>query len=325
MRGVNFRGNAPLALEPERAFVLRISHNVAEWRGGARPGIIRAMTIVVTIRVTDGIVLAADSATSFTDQAGNVAKVYNSANKIFNLVKVWPIGAMTYGAGSIGTESISTLSKTLRDRLTPRKLPDESDPIALDEASYKIEDVARKAKAFFEERYKAAYPDPVPGYFLGYRVCGYSKPAGLPEAWEVRILEKSSEGPNRIYEDAHFGPRWAGETEALDRLILGVGSNMKEALIAVGAPPEAAEQTLLQLVNHMYATLFLPAMPIQDAIDLAQFLVETAVKFSHFSLRPATVGGPIEIATITQHEGFKWVKRKHYYSKEFNVEDGDAP
>jgi hypothetical protein len=41
------------------------------------------MTIVVTVKVTDGIVLAADSATSFTDAAGHVAKVYNSANKIF--------------------------------------------------------------------------------------------------------------------------------------------------------------------------------------------------------------------------------------------------
>ena len=77
------------------------------------------MTIVVTIRVNDGIVLAADSATSFFDPDGNVAKVYNSANKIFNLVKGWPVGAMTYGAGSIGSASISTLSKDLRAKLTP--------------------------------------------------------------------------------------------------------------------------------------------------------------------------------------------------------------
>ena len=283
------------------------------------------MTIVVTIKVTDGLVLAADSATSFTDAAGNVAKVYNSANKIFNLVKVWPIGAMTYGAGSIGTESISTLSKSLRERLTPRKPPAQPDAIVLNKDSYTIEEVAKKAKDFFEERYKAAYAQPVPGYFLGYRVCGYSNPPNAPEGWEIRILENSSEGPFRIYEDNHFGPLWAGESEALDRLILGLGSKTKEALVALGATPEVADQTLSQLVNHLYATLFLAAMPIQDAIDLAHFLVDTAVKFSHFSLRPATVGGPIEIATITQHEGFKWVKRKHYYSKEYNVEDGDAP
>lgn len=29
-----------------------------------------------------------------------------------------------------------------------------------------------------------------------------------------------------------------------------------------------------------------------------------------------TVGGPIEIAVITKHEDFKWVKRKHFYRRE---------
>jgi hypothetical protein len=281
------------------------------------------MTIVVTVRVTDGIVLAADSATSFSDAAGNVAKVYNSANKVFNLVKVWPIGAMTYGAGSIGTESISTLSKNLRDRLTPPKVRRRrkgGDPLMIHRSSYTIEDVAAKARGFFEERYKAAYREPVPGYFLGYRVCGYSAQGVLPEAWEIRILENSSEGPIRIYQDDQFGPRWSGETEALDRLILGLGSKIADALGALGVDASVVGQTVLGLVNHLYANLYLPAMPIQDAIELAEFLVETAVKFSHFSLRPATVGGPIEIATITKHEGFKWVTRKHYYTQEFNVE-----
>ena len=89
------------------------------------------MTIVVTVRVNDGIVLAADSATSFSDSNGNIAKVYNNANKIFNLVKGWPVGAMTYGAGSIGSASISTLSKDLRKHLTPTERPDPSPLIAM--------------------------------------------------------------------------------------------------------------------------------------------------------------------------------------------------
>jgi hypothetical protein len=63
--------------------------------------------IVVTVGVNDGIVLAADSATSFIDNSGNVAKIYNNANKISNLVKIWPIGTMTYGGGSIGAASIA--------------------------------------------------------------------------------------------------------------------------------------------------------------------------------------------------------------------------
>jgi 20S proteasome alpha/beta subunit len=51
-----------------------------------------AMTIVVTVKVTDGIVLAADSAATFYG-VGPAPKIYNNANKIFNLVRGKPIGA----------------------------------------------------------------------------------------------------------------------------------------------------------------------------------------------------------------------------------------
>ena len=61
-----------------------------------------------------------------------------------------------------------------------------------------------------------------------------------------------------------------------------------------------------------------PAMPIQDAIDLAVFMVETTIKFVRFNLRHETVGGPIEVAAITKHEGFNWVRRKLFYSKDQN-------
>ena len=61
-----------------------------------------------------------------------------------------------------------------------------------------------------------------------------------------------------------------------------------------------------------------PAMPIQDAVELAQFLVYTTIQFVRFTPGNPTVGGPIDIATITKHEGFKWVARKHYYDHDLN-------
>jgi hypothetical protein len=277
------------------------------------------MTIVVSVRVNDGIVLAADSATSFVDDEGDVVKVYNNANKIFNLVKVWPIGAMTYGAGSIGSASLSTLSKDFRELLTPGS---GNNDYVLNKNTYTIEEVAQKAKLFFfDDRYKTEYPDGVPNYGVGYRICGYSAGALLPEAWEIYIYENNCAGPNRLYEPDSFGPRWAGETEALDRIVLGVGSRAKEALVQMGLTEADAAGAVTDLVSRLRARLFLEAMPIQDAIDLAFFLADTAAKFAQFTLRAETVGGPIEVATITKHEGFKWVKRKHYYSVEYNREN----
>ena len=277
------------------------------------------MTIVVSVRVNDGIVLAADSATSFVNAEGVVIKVYNNANKIFNLVKVWPIGAMTYGAGSIGSASIATLSKDFRILLSPGS-PDHN--YLLNQGTYTVREVAEKAKRFlFEDRYRAAYPDGVPNYGMGYRICGYSAGATLPEAWEIYIHENECTEPTPSYDDDSFGPRWAGETEALDRIVLGIGSRAREALIDMGVPEADAPGVVTELIRRLSAQLWLPAMPIQDAIDLAFFLADTAARFAQFTLRAETVGGPIEVATITKHEGFKWVKRKHYYSAEYNLEN----
>jgi hypothetical protein len=274
------------------------------------------MTIVVTVRVNDGMVMASDSATTFFDQEGRAVKVYNNANKLFNLVKVWPIGAMTYGNGNIGSESISTLSKDLRAALDPVSGTDLA--LVLDQNSYTVLEVAERAKRFLFARYREAYPEGVPGYFMGYRVCGYSAGGTLPEGYEVGINGNEAFGPNAMYSNDSFGPRWAGETEAIDRLILGVGSKFAEALEQLGVEHDAAENVRGEVVSKLCVPLFLPAMPIQDAIDLARFLAETAAKFTHFGLRAATVGGPIEVATITKHEGFKWVTRKHFYEQHFN-------
>ena len=59
-------------------------------------------------------------------------------------------------------------------------------------------------------------------------------------------------------------------------------------------------------------------MPIQDAIDLAEFFVDTTAMFTRFKRGAGTVGGPTESAAITKHEGFKWVRRKHYYDEALN-------
>jgi len=70
--------------------------------------------------------------------------------------------------------------------------------------------------------------------------------------------------------------------------------------------------------DRLEMSLVEAAMPIQDAIDLAEFLVDTTIQFSRFTPGAPLVGGPIEIAAITKHEGFKWIRRKHYFSEELN-------
>lgn len=279
------------------------------------------MTIVVTVKINDGIVLAADSATTFSDENGTVVKIYNNANKVFNLVKGLPIGGLTWGAGGIGAASISTITKDLRRRLTGDD-PGHAD-WHLDAQAYTLEGVANRVKQFFfDELFTAEYgQNPPPNFFLGFKICGYSAGAGLPELWDFRIVGNEAIGPRLVRGTDSAGPNWDGEYEAMDRLILGIGAKFKEVLAQEGVAEEDVEPATNRVIQALSVPVVLPAMPIKDAIDLAYFMVETTIRFVGFNMRAATVGGPIEVAAITKHEGFKWIGRKFFFNEEMNPHD----
>ena len=266
------------------------------------------MTAIVSVKINDGVVMASDSASTFAN-----GQTYLTADKIVNLVKGLPIGAMVTGAGGVGTESIATLLKDLRARL------DGScrHPWALDRDRYTMEEVAGRVREFLFEEKSAAQ-----GFSaaMQLRLCGYSAARPQPEIWEVLLREKECDAPKLMQPEQGFGVNWDGEYEALDRLILGVATGFSEAARALGLPDEQLREAQRQIIGRLYEPLVMAAMPIQDAIDLARFLVETTAGFVRFSLRkqPKTVGGPVEIAAITKHEGFRWVQRRHFFSAALN-------
>jgi len=178
-----------------------------------------------------------------------------------------------------------------------------------------MEFVSLRVNQFFSEKAKESDFK----YFLLLRVCGYSSGRPLPEVWQVAFNEGKCFDPHRVQSEGDFGVQWNGEQEALNRLILGLGTITEDGAKAIGITSEQLAELLPKLFPHTFESLILPAAPIQDAINLARFLVETTIGFIQYAvIRPKTVGGPIEIAAITKHEGFKWVQRKHFFSSEFN-------
>ncbi len=51
-------------------------------------------------------------------------------------------------------------------------------------------------------------------------------------------------------------------------------------------------------------------LPLQDAIDYVYFLINTTIQFQRFSTMIPTCGGQIEIAVITPYSGFQWIETK---------------
>jgi hypothetical protein len=50
--------------------------------------------------------------------------------------------------------------------------------------------------------------------------------------------------------------------------------------------------------------------PVRDLAEFASTLVGVQAARAAFSQDNPTVGGPIDVATITRHEGFSWVRHK---------------
>lgn len=284
------------------------------------------MSIGILISVHDGFVLAADSASTLmmrsdpTNLPGPMAptavNVYNNANKIANLFKGEPIGCVAYGSGSIGTASVSTLLKDFRRRLT------DKEEEAFERSSYTMAHISKLLSNFLSARIAELKPDePKPS--MGIMLGGYSTKRSLAEGWLLAVENGVVKDPQLLRPEGQVGINWGGEQESLCRLVLGFSPTLPETLRALIKPTpskEQMDQLAGLLKNKLQAPLAFAPMPIQDAIELAEWLVHTAEMFSRFLPGATSVGGPIEIAAITRHEGFRWVRRKYYFDQALNPE-----
>jgi len=273
---------------------------------------------VVAASAVDSLVLASDSTTTQGGPPGplgpSVYNTWNSANKVFNLRKTWPIGAMTWGQAAVGGRSIATLAKELRCRFSGER-PDHSD-WELDPEKYTIAEVADRVKDFFcDELYMK---DPAAKEVLGLAVGGFSAGADSAELLVIQMDKTRCVGPDAPFAPGKQGLIWFGQTEAITRLVNGVSSKLGEALEQLDVPKDDVPDYTQKIMGKTGLPLVFPGMPVGETIELAEFLVETTIKFVRFAPGPPTVGGPVEIAAMTRYEGFKWIKRKHHYPQSLN-------
>ncbi len=60
------------------------------------------------------------------------------------------------------------------------------------------------------------------------------------------------------------------------------------------------------------------SLPKDEIAAMAEALVNLTKFRRRVTTDRETVGGPIDVAVITKSDGFVWVKRKHYFSPEYN-------
>ena len=166
--------------------------------------------------------------------------------------------------------------------------------------------------------YTALSQKPADPHSFDFWVGGYGSASADSEIWQFSIRDGVREDVRRSdLGDSYV--LWGGLTNAIHRLIWGFDPEMEPLLLASNVPTTTVDE----IKKRFLTPLVDPAMPVQDAIDLADFLVDMTKRYAAFLPGADVVGGETDIATVTRHEGFKWISRKHYYPEHLNRRDVD--
>ena len=220
------------------------------------------MSIMCSVYVPEGIVLAADSRMTGnimfktndgkTQQQG-MFSISDNAQKVFLLSKV-RVGISYCGLAILENKTVSYFLRIFEIQEVR-----ENDSVT---------DVAKKLQAYAFRFFPAVH----------FFVCGYEEEE--PFVYDVaKELKRINMDNGRI----RYGSSWSGEQQAITKLLNS-------------QPPTP--------VNH-------DLMPLKDAVDFAEFLVDVTIKLQRFEMKPKTCGGDIDVLVLTKDDAF-WHKHKLY-------------
>jgi hypothetical protein len=94
---------------------------------------------------------------------------------------------------------------------------------------------------------------------------------------------------------------------------------------AMSAIRQGAEKAFRQgVVDYFYDKHQRPLrrvianLPIDELAELAETLVRIESLKERVTTPEESVSGPIDVAVISKHDGFIWIKRKNYFKAELN-------
>ena len=253
------------------------------------------MTICVSVKTRDGVVLGTDSMTTVLVPSAEgqpfVAKTYSNARKLAKIGSS-KVGVFSYGIGSLGSRTVYSYIleySKMNEEVTVQGIADGL-------AAHIKEEYGKIAEAFEDK--------PV----LGLYVAGYSENSALPEEWEVEFpnLPKAQ----KVRDLHEFGACWRGIPLPFGRLYNGYDPRLFQLLEQKGVSIDILNEVVEE--NSLAAEVLLDSMPLQDAINFAVYILRTTIGFTSFEIGPPSCGGQLQIAVISEESGYEWVSEPKF-------------
>lgn len=232
------------------------------------------MSLVVTLYVPSGIVMAADSRMTVLraedrgegEQKTRVEQQLVLSDSAYKVVELKTVGAgmSLYDAGMIDNQPMESHVH----RFEEEALSDNDD----------VRSVANKFMEYLQKKHPAAN--------VGFHVAGY-KTEGKASIPYVLVGHTTHEKSIRRVNATDGGAIQYGVVRAGDVLVAN------------------------RLIDPNFLPLF-AAMPLQDAIDYAVHLIRATIDTLRFEPRYPSVGGPIDVLVI-RSDGMQWVQRKELH------------
>jgi hypothetical protein len=233
------------------------------------------MSFIIAVHVGEGIIMASDSRTTYTStEESNGQIIYNIGVHATNSTEKTFLCPNNCGISTCGDASTESKPITGYIQSFIRENIIESTDVT---------QVPQKLLDYFKKF------DPIPD--TNFIVAGYQKSdTGLcQKIYKVFIiLDKIEEIDNNFQ-----GATWNGECDTLIRLTQPVSVLNQDG-------------TYTNIETH---EILFNYFTLQDAVDFAQYAVETTINTMHFQNVVETVGGDIDILVIKPEKSF-WLAKK---------------
>lgn len=274
------------------------------------------MSVVIVVKVSEGLVLAADSAATLTGRVlqpngvseEGVLQIFNNAKKLLQIGNDFPIGVLTWGQAFIGPRTIESLVSEWQYNAGWQSI--ETFKNNNPEKQYTVEECANGLLKHLTEKHQEEFgkvpQNQQPG--LGIVVAGYSEQGFFPEIWRFVIPYDKAITNQRpdINGKPDFGASWYGITEPMVRLHFG---RDEQVIKIISEKYKISVDELNGLLQPLQYQIPFAQMPLQDAIDYANYMINLVIGRFRFVIGPELCGGKIDLAAITQRE-FTWISRK---------------
>lgn len=304
------------------------------------------MSLGICTTTPEGIVVAADSRQSYRNRKGMSRIGSDSASKVFKITD--KVGLIVTGLAFLPEngvlKNISRFVEEFKDslngrHLTVRKISDELNDFFDKKYQYeeKLKALPNQIKADLErqgctildikeekDHIEFSFKNPQGIVRKGvasvdqlrFIVAGFNNDRSH-EVLIVHVPGKVQEKRDSRERGKEYGADWVGQIDVVSRIVLGFDGRIENLPMMQKISSEIGGEEVIKQLRSLQYDIQWGTMALQDGIDFSELAIATTTAIQRFSdgivADPGDmpgVGGPIDVAVITEEKGFVWVSKK---------------